>query len=716
MAAGDVLDDDASLVCERRRESLQWLNENYYDEFTEVYRAAKCRTKAIMVKNSSGKEVEDKTRTNVAMPDMAVMIRRGTARLTAQPPQINYTCQNQDVADKLTTWSYMQYDRSEEAPVQSLHIQQAKTFGFSVTKSFWNCIEMNQTRRFRRADLVDRAKAMKLKGSSDDEIQAAVTALGPQMSAQEIQQDIMSNGPELKTKVPVKRYEGPATKFVFIGDHFPEPGFKNLDQDCSWQVEQYFENETWIKYWLEQTYTDENGKEVPVFDKKVAADVVSDTSANETVMREPIEGLRQQFWAATGQSDPALRRQPRLVNGKRFLIYECHEMIDGEMWIMWVANEKYLLGKMPYPWNLNGRSAYTSLVLLPDLISGIGDSTPRLGRFLYRMHNAAVGQRTDLISNILRRSVFVQGPDTLSDPIERAQFRVYTVKNIKDIQIPQEAEVPASAWETENQILKMMGLLDPNLTNQESGSNLNPGTGKTATAATLAQKSSDAMLSYEIANYNTYLRSLCEKKLWMLQQTLQDPITMPNKYQRTTGLSMGENFAHTQDTQNGSFTPSELQKQGITLDPMEIQDDIEVEPEVGSTLSVDDEFKRMNAQNMYQLAVSAPTIWNVREAALEYAKTIRGVDPKKVVLPIPQPTPPEPKLAVSMVIKFDDLPADVKSQMLSAVGLTPAAGDFAAQDAMKAVTAAGDAADAAGKMLETAGTVQDAGGASAPVQ
>jgi hypothetical protein len=48
---------------------------------------------------------------------------------------------------------------------------------------------------------------------------------------------------------------------------------------------------------------------------------------------------------------------------------EGHEVEeDGRIWMTWVANEKYQIGRMPMPWDFFGKPCYTELVPLPDLI------------------------------------------------------------------------------------------------------------------------------------------------------------------------------------------------------------------------------------------------------------------------------------------------------------------------------------------------------------
>jgi hypothetical protein len=126
--------EDVAQVLDRRNESRRYMQLNYWDEWEDVYRSSKCLTKKIMVTNKAGQTVEDTSRTNVCMPETSLTIRRNTARMTASPPQINYTSPsgNDDVALRLTAWSYMQFDRSGEARPHRMLVQTGETFGWAV--------------------------------------------------------------------------------------------------------------------------------------------------------------------------------------------------------------------------------------------------------------------------------------------------------------------------------------------------------------------------------------------------------------------------------------------------------------------------------------------------------------------------------------------------------------------------------------------------------
>src|ERR1700688_4609956 len=74
---------------EQRKASLRYFNENFYTEWAEIYRNLNGRTKPLKKLDAkSGEWVDDKDHTNVCTPDHFVMQRRGTARLTRNPPNL----------------------------------------------------------------------------------------------------------------------------------------------------------------------------------------------------------------------------------------------------------------------------------------------------------------------------------------------------------------------------------------------------------------------------------------------------------------------------------------------------------------------------------------------------------------------------------------------------------------------------------------------------
>src|SRR5690348_7893132 len=203
-------------ILDRRNESRRYMQINFWDSWEDVFRASKCRTKPIMVTDKTGAQVEDKTRTNVAMPELSLIIRRKTARLTANPPQINYTVPeggDSDLGDKLTAWAYQQFDRSGEAREHRKIVQSAETFGYAVSKLYWDTVEV--TKKFFRSTQngstysLDRAGLMGLQGAPDDEISGAVKEQGSELSDSEMTDAVSQYGNSVQVGQKVKLFEGP---------------------------------------------------------------------------------------------------------------------------------------------------------------------------------------------------------------------------------------------------------------------------------------------------------------------------------------------------------------------------------------------------------------------------------------------------------------------------------------------------------------------------
>lgn len=688
-AQGVPNDNDSRMadILQRFKESQKFMQDNYWDEFAEVYRAVKCRTKPIMVKDKSGKSVEDKNRTNVCMPEMSLIVRRKTARLTANPPNMNYRVPGDDpnmLAERLNARAYYEYDKSGESVHFKRAIQQANTFGYTYQKTFYETVTVQRQMRFLREKLTDRRALMQAQGANEEDVQGIPE--GTQVDPQEIAQAIQDSGPELRSTMPSTTYEGPVSRCVFIGDLYLEPGCLTAN-DSDYVIELYNQTILWLNNMAQKTYKDpERGKDVRIFDPAQVEELIGKDSK---LPQDRLFDLKRQLRDAIQQNNPRLEK--RLLPGKRFEIMEYHSADKyGRLWIEYVGNDSVYLGRQPYPFDLGGKWVYTEFVPWPDLIGAVGDSSPRLLRFLHAMHNAAVGQRNDLISNILRRTYQVEhANDIPTEVIDRVFGRVIISKN-KLIAL-EEPEVPSSAWQTEAQILSRMQSAEPALGGVEAeGTDFNPQAGKTATTALLQAKSSDALTQAELDNLNTCIGEMGTKKLEIHRQ-LSDTINVPNrgayvKSDKLRDASQGKPVISIESVpelqgQNGEF--------------------IEVEPEAGSTLAVDDQFKSNAIMQGYQMAVQNPAVFNVRYWAQQVCTTIKGIDKTQALLPPAPPPPPLPKIGINISVPLDKMPPDIQQQVFSEAGLQPSA-DLNAKSAIDGVIHAAVGADAAANLTSPA--------------
>lgn len=671
--------EDVSDILDRRNESRRYMQINYWDAWEDVYRASKCRTKPIMVKDKSGNEVEDKTRTNVAMPELSLISRRKTARLTANPPQINYTCAedaNQDLAHRLTSWAYMQFDKSGESQEHRKMVQSSMIFGWGVSKLYWDTVEVDRQlfRSFTKSGKfysMNRRGLMEMQGAPEDEMSAAEKEQGTELSDSEMTQAMADHGPAVQRPIRLTQYEGPVSKNVFIGDFFMEPGCASLNLS-GWWIENYFESDVWLKKMSEKVYIDpETEEERPIFDAKAVQELQDMPSWQPIYQQQPFDLRSRLRTNALGQTLPLW--PTKLLKGKRYDVLECHTRDkDGKFWIEWVGNEKVNLGRMPYPWSLYGKSCYTEYSPMFDLLSAYGDSSPLLLRHLWLLHNAIVGSRRDLVANLLRPLMKMKaGADVPDEQIDRALFRIIAMRNPEDL-VPLMEDMSsitagiAGANEEEAQNMRMMALAEPNLTNVETGSETNPQAGKTATTAVLAAKSADALTQFEMDSLNWYLKESGEKKLAMLQQT--EPETDDSGDYK--GYEVPAKYA----SQVQALTERYGKAQSVKIDFLEIQQEIQVEPAAMSMLSVDDDIRRTGALQLVEMAGQMPSVVDPYYAAHNFASTIRGIDADKAVPPPKPPPTPPPKVSVTVNVKWPEAPMELKMAIIQASGaqVTPA--------------------------------------------
>lgn len=634
---------------------------NYWDQWEDVYRAVQCRTKPIMVTDKAGNETEDKTRTNVCMPELSLIRRRKTARLTANPPQINYVTEAGDgdpVAQKLTALAYQQWDRSKETLEHRRVVDSGITFGAGYGKVFWDTIEFMR-----------RVRAPLLPGNNEGDEDGGNRQPGysTQIDDDRIKQLIESSSDEQQDKVRTVRYEGPVTKNIFVGDMHFEPGCRCLSES-GWVVESYWETDVWLQKMVRKKFIDpDTGEEMPLFDIKKAEELIDLPSPNTAnTSQQPFDLRTRLRTASLNQTVPT--HPSRLVPGKRFDILESHQRDEyGQMWITWVGNEKVLLGKMPYPWDLYGQTVYSEFVPLPDILNSIGDSTPRLFRWLHFLHNSTVGQRKDLVNAILRPLFGTRiGVDIPDEVLERKLMRVIQMKGPGDLwPLSEPASVGTAitaANEEEAQILRMMAMAEPSMNTTDTGTASNPQAGKLATTAILNAKASDAMTQFELDGLNLYLKDSCEKKLWMNQQMMQDVIDQQTGQPK--GVSIGSQYA----SKVQGLSEAMGKTGGLELSWREIQGDIQVEPAAESMLSVDDDLRKQAAQEFYMVASQNPVDFNKNYAAQFYAGTIRGLDVSKAVNPPAAAQPVPPKVNVAIAVKWAELPANIQAEILQGSG------------------------------------------------
>ena len=693
------LDKQVRDMIARREASRDWLKDNYWDEFKEAYQGYKCRVDPID-DPKTGKE--DLTRTNIAMPDPWIITRKKTARLSARPPVLRVRSKSPEIANWLSGFAVYQWDRAGEQPIQKRHTLQNNMMGFSIKRHFWDSIQFPM--KFRRSP----KKLAETRGAVMDENTGELGIADEGLldrgeggarkfeDFNEIDRTKMlaGLGPEISETTMVRKFEGPVSKFIFLGDYYPEPEFESV-HTAAWNIFEYFESEVWLKHMVKLKFKNlDTGKEQAVFKQEAIKKLIDlggfDKKAGKG--NEDSDNLKQELRDAIFAQRPTFSAD--LMPMARFKITEEHTMRDGYPWIAWMGNEEVFLGEMPYPWDLYGKYAMSGLATIPDLLFAIGDASPRILRFLFRLHNVTVAQRTDLVTQHLKPLYFVKkGANIPVEVIDRGTYRVAFVDNPLDyIGEEKRQPIPAEAFQQEQQILSMIQMAEPAM-NVAGGENpAIPASERRATLGLIQQRSAETLASDELEALNLALKDETEIKIHMLQQAMREELDIPEEF-----------FSHVL-TQSGVNAQTIKRKFG----PLDIQEDFEAMPEQGSTLALDDELKKAGAFEIYQFALQNPTIWKLPAAARLVAETYPGHTTEELLVSDEERAQAEeaaasqpPPLKASLQIKFDDLPKSVQGAIIQKYGIPISPGDQKIMEITEGIQKVSEAADSVDNLTST---------------
>lgn len=706
------VDDNASEITEQRSASLQYYASNFYEEWREVYRTTKARVEPLMRKNGRGVMVEDKSRTNVCLPDHFVMMRHGVARLTRNPPNLRLRGDNPAAAQKASAQLMYQWDRSKARQPFRKIVQAAKMLGWGVGKSYYDKVEVERTFK-RHVSKMTKADLMQLQGAEPDDIPDGADE--QPLSPEEQQSTIANHGNSPAIPQLITKYEGPMLDYVFSGDFFPEPGFQSLPQSA-YLIENGVRDDDWLEYWTKQVsinpWTGE--EEGPVITPEAAAELM-EMAGNRHYLDEKQTSLRRMMRESIGISDPSTAGKPVRPARRRFMIDERHSIVNGHLLIEFVAEEALYLGKMWYPWPTNGSPVYSDMVLIPDLLEGIGDSTLRITRFLMQMRNTRVGQTTDALNNMLRPMIkILDGDNFTDDDLKRTGWgRLLTVQSMEQVELMQDPPFPPAAFEDQAQLVREMQTAEPAMQDFQPGSDAAPMAGKTATTAVLQSRSADAITADELSGVSLWVHDTM--KIWIAfdQHAMEEPLQIPFGATKRTDQTLYPGV-------NAVGLSEDQMPKAVTIDPMDIQEEFEIVPEDGSTLADDDDFIIGKLQQFFMLAAQNPDVFSKRYAGQELASRIPGIDISKAMAPPPQaPPPPPPRVGINITAKLEDQATDVQVWAMEAIG-APHEGTAVLKTIKQTSDAIGHVATAANHAADLespahpGGTEGSAGNASGP--
>ena len=651
--------EKAQEVLEFQRRSQDWLQASYYDQWEQVIKNYKAEVDPGVDPNdvtpNDGRLYDaysrpvnrrtDYERSAVGMPDTFAMNRRATARYTAQVPDLRIRGTDQDWADRTSRSLMYQWDKGGNQRFQKKHVSQALLFGWSVKAWYW---EDGLTDRFKRVNPMEDGFWESPDGEITKRMYQEEYAQYAQESADLLGQpdnDIIaakllanhSRGNLLPIRYNYQGYSGPKSDVLFIGDCFPEPNFGSLQQS-NWFIVQRSRKRSWLEN-LAKTFKKEN----PAIAKNIAK-LLTDKkygTARRSASRDS-DALFRRMQSAIDRTTDTGESQKSKADAE-WVITECH--YTGSNARISYACDTAWLGTISYPYELDGQVAFTELIFIDDLLSGIGDSTARIMRGLQEIKNKQVNARADLIYSVLRPLIWTTNQHLYENPdlLKRHKgMRLVKVQYPNELGVlGEQAALAAAAAGTNDESSIMRNFqLGSGESNMSMGANVDPQQGRTATGAKIIAYNQDVLSKSDIEMLNFAVKADAEIMFQLNRSERADPQSL--SYSLTGDRSM------------------------VTVVPMDYQQDGEIEPEIGSTLADDDESKVQKAQTIWSTVMSNPAVFNVQKAAEEVLRSL-GMGkriPEWMAPPPPPPPPPPPRVSISMSAKLEDVENPEDQQMI----------------------------------------------------
>lgn len=640
--------DRGQEILQRKQSSLRFMEQNYYDEWEQVWKSYKANRDP--EKDLDGND--DDTQTSFGMPMTWATTRRTVARTTAQIPNLKFVSRDPADSEIIGRTLMYQWDKGGVQRQQKKHVLQAALFGWSVRAWYWSVDEYTRTKRVDpfREDL-DEEGARQIAETYG--IPAAM--LEDKNQAAQVFAALLSRygrGGLLPIRYPYVEYRGPRCDFLFVGDCYPEPAFESI-QNSKWFIVERRRNRQFLEA-IAKRYPEELGPGVQALLDKFPNGTPKPYGQRES------NTLRSRMLSAIGQSD---LEGINTEDTNLWTISEQHAP-GHEAQLSYMAEQGDFLGEIPYPYDLGGRIAFTELVLIDDLLAGVGDSTARIIRGIQALHDRQACRRSDLVDAIARPLIGTRDRELFENPnmIKRGKgFRLVYMRGAGDMWVQPEMAAIAAAQASLGEEANLMRLfqLAAGENNMSSMANVDPGQNRTATGAKLMAYNQDVLVKDMVDMFNvSSLRADAEMMFALNRSEMDDALEFEgSKYNR----------------RYTSEKSDKVREQWIKAEPRHFQIDGEIECEVGSTLADDDEARVVKATNLFQASMARPDLFNQQKARDEYLTAMgKGSELAQWAAPPAPPPGPEVRTSLSISVKWEEIPAEVQVLLLQKSGIVDA--------------------------------------------
>lgn len=694
-----AMNDKSALEAQKsmRTRSQQWMAANFYPQWVQVYKSYKCEADPKMDDNDDSKI--DPTQTAIGMPDTWTVVNRQVARVTAQPPNLRFVGDDKARAQRISRKLMRDWDKGEIQKTQKKHVRQACLFGWSVRSWSWGVISRNRKYRIDPFSASEEDRAL-IGSQYSSFLKKAAGRFGYQPDSNELMTELVgeygtgtADNPLVSVSKRFVQYEGPRAEFMFVGDCFPEPNFDNI-QASKWFIVRRRRDLAWMKK-MSKAYP-----ELAAGFNELVEKFPGGTPFYSRRGENEAEDLFTSLLGAIGRSEDLgsdTGYGQKEGEGEDWTIWETHYPGEAPR-ITYVGEMDTMIGEINYPYDLDGKIAFTELVLIDDILSGVGDSSARIIRGLQALHDRNVTTRDDLVYAVLRPLVGTSNRQLWENPEmlkRKSGLRLVLLQGPGDVfpvNTDQGISAAAAALQEDESIQRMIQMATGE-SNMTMMANVDPQQNRTATGARLMAFNQDVLTKDQVDMLAMVTNDDATMMYLLNRSEMTEPVTFdPSKYSR---LQAGQQ----QPMPGGPPVPGQPpqpESEPMTVTPQDFQEDGDVEAEIGSTLADDDDAKLSQAQNLYAAAVGNPAVWNVQTARdnLLIAYGQRNRLQEWAAPPPPPPPPPEIKESISIAMKFETLPPTVQRAILERSGIiqpgTPIEGIDAPQE-LQALEAGGGA-------------------------
>ena len=544
------------------------------------------------------------------------------------------------------------WDNGKVQRQQKKHVRQAELFGWSVRGWWWDVDEYQRKRGIDISDPMAIAPTDLELIAKTYQVPDPAMLQNPEVLAN-LQRQFGKRG-LLDVRYTYKAYEGPRSRVLFIGDCFPEPFFDSI-QESSYFIIERRRNRDWL------IKLGKRFQECQAGVMKLLEMYPNGTEIGAGANRD-YTYLRDNMRAAIGYATTSETRALEQTTGSNtWAILE--RWTPGEKsYVDYVGEETIHIGRLRSPYDLDGKIPFTELILIDEIMGGVGDSVARITRGLQQMHNVATNRRFDLYRHVSQPLMFTSSREYYDNPglLRRDNMRlVFSRGGPASVWTMNESQAMAAmaASMSEESAQQRMFQMAGGDSNMSMAANVDPAQLRTATGARMLQANQDVLTKDLVDQFGTTSVQCDAEMIYLFNRSeMADAVRIdPVPYER--------NYTPNRD-------PRELE--WIQAEPIHFQVDGKLVVRLGSTLADDDEANVAKATNLFQMLSNHPNI--NQEKLAQDLLIAHGKGPElQSYMQQQQPGPPPIKASVSFSVDAEKLSSAEQRVLLQQAGIEPEA-------------------------------------------